>query len=64
MSIPTATQQLLDEYTGKVVPYTFNGGFVCLSYAISLIGTSTALELIRRRTSHRGRHNLYESCTF
>ncbi|PTB39435.1 uncharacterized protein TrAFT101_007779 [Trichoderma asperellum] len=57
MSIPTTTQQLLDEYTGKVVPYTFNGGFVCLSYAISLIGTSTALELIRRRTSHRGRHN-------
>ncbi|UKZ53221.1 hypothetical protein TrVGV298_007013 [Trichoderma virens] len=60
MSTPT-TQQLLEEYTGKEVPYTFNGGFVCLSYAISLVGTSTTLELIRRRTSHRGKHNLCES---
>ncbi|KAM0255438.1 hypothetical protein ACHAQJ_005738 [Trichoderma viride] len=51
------TQQLLEEYTGKEVPYTFNGGFVCLSYAISLVGTGTTLELIRRRTSHRGKHN-------
>lgn len=58
MATPT-TQQLLEEYTGKVVPHTFNGGFVCLSYAISLVGTGTALELIRRRTSHRGKHNLY-----
>ncbi|KAL7916595.1 putative MHYT domain signaling protein [Trichoderma velutinum] len=56
MATPT-TQQLLEEYTGKVVPYTFNGGFVCLSYAISLVGTGTTLELIRRRTSHRGKHN-------
>jgi hypothetical protein len=55
----TPTQQLLEEYTGKVVPYSFNGGFVCLSYAISLVGTGTTLELIRRRTSHRGKHNLY-----
>ncbi|KAF3065405.1 Signaling protein YkoW [Trichoderma lentiforme] len=58
MATPT-TQQLLEEYTGKVVPYTFNGGFVCLSYAISLVGTGTALELIRRRTSHRGKHNFF-----
>lgn len=58
------TQQLLEEYAGKEVPYTFNGGFVTLSYAISLVGTSTALELMRRRTSHKGKHNLYESCTF
>ncbi|KAL7928268.1 hypothetical protein V8C35DRAFT_318583 [Trichoderma chlorosporum] len=56
MANPT-TQQLLDEYIGKEVPYAFNGGFVCLSYAISLVGTGTALELIRRRTSHRGKHN-------
>lgn len=60
MSTPS-TQQLIEEYTGKVVPYSFNGGFVCLSYAISLVGTATTLELIRRRTSHRGMHNLYVS---
>ncbi|KAL7955582.1 hypothetical protein V8C34DRAFT_307300 [Trichoderma compactum] len=53
------TQQLLEEYTGKVVPYTFNGGFVCLNYAISLVRTGTTLELIRRRTLHRGKHNLF-----
>ncbi|KYK58808.1 MHYT domain signaling protein [Drechmeria coniospora] len=51
------TQELLEQYYGRVVPYSFNGGFVCLSYAISLIGTNTTLELIRRRTSHRGSHN-------
>ncbi|KAG6015181.1 hypothetical protein E4U54_004033 [Claviceps lovelessii] len=50
--------QLVDMYMGKLVPYSFNGGFVCLSYGISLIGTGTSLELIRRRTSHRGLHNL------
>lgn len=53
-----ATEMMLQEYTGKVVPYSFNAGFVCLSYAISLVGTGTTLELIRRRTSHRGLHNL------
>ncbi|KAG5976615.1 hypothetical protein E4U56_001700 [Claviceps arundinis] len=50
--------QLAEQYMGKLVPYSFNGGFVCLSYGISLIGTGTSLELIRRRTSHRGLHNL------
>ncbi|KAK2592725.1 hypothetical protein QQS21_009568 [Conoideocrella luteorostrata] len=58
MSTEATTQQLLDQYAGKMVPYSFNGGFVCLSYAISLVGTGTTLELIRRRTSHRGLHNL------
>ncbi|KAG5913530.1 hypothetical protein E4U42_001079, partial [Claviceps africana] len=52
------TQLLVEQYMDKQVPYSFNGGFVCLSYAISLIGTGTSLELIRRRTSHRGLHNL------
>ncbi|KAG5999825.1 hypothetical protein E4U21_006256, partial [Claviceps maximensis] len=51
-------QLLVEQYMGKLVPYSFNGGFVCLSYGISLIGTGTSLELIRRRTSHRGLHNL------
>lgn len=54
-----STEQLLEDYAGKLVPYSFNGGFVCLSFAISLVGTSTSLEMIRKRTSHRGKHNLY-----
>ncbi|KAK8920355.1 Signaling protein YkoW [Metarhizium anisopliae] len=53
-----STDQLLEDYAGKLVPYSFNGGFVCLSFAISLVGTSTSLEMIRKRTSHRGKHNL------
>ncbi|KHN98433.1 uncharacterized protein MAM_03557 [Metarhizium album ARSEF 1941] len=53
-----STQQLLEDYTGKMVPYSFNAGFVSLSFAISLVGTSTTLELIRKRTHHRGIHNL------
>ena len=51
-------EQLLQSYVGELVPYTFHPGFVCLSYTISLFGTGTTLELIRRRTSHRGYHNL------
>ncbi|KAJ6437096.1 MHYT domain signaling protein [Purpureocillium lavendulum] len=53
------SQDLLQQYSGKLVPYTFNGGFVLLSYVISLIGTSSTLELMRRRTSHRGLYNLW-----
>ncbi|KAJ6436288.1 MHYT domain signaling protein [Purpureocillium lavendulum] len=53
------SQDLLRQYSGKLVPYTFNGGFVLLSYVISLIGTSSTLELMRRRTSHRGIYNLW-----
>ncbi|UNI22216.1 hypothetical protein JDV02_008125 [Purpureocillium takamizusanense] len=54
----SSSEELLQQYADQLVPYDFNAGFVCLSYAISLIGTSTTLELIRRRTSHRGVHNL------
>ncbi|KAJ6436979.1 MHYT domain-containingsignaling protein [Purpureocillium lavendulum] len=55
----STSQDLLQQYWGKLVPYTFNGGFVFLSYVISLIGTSSTLELMRRRTSHRGFYNLW-----
>ncbi|KAJ6436537.1 MHYT domain-containingsignaling protein [Purpureocillium lavendulum] len=51
------SQDLLAQYLGQVVPYTFHGEFVCLSYAISLLGSTATLELLRRRTSHRGLHN-------
>lgn len=54
----STSEDLLRQYTGEIVPFSFNAGFVCLSFAISLVGTSSTLELIRRRTSHRGIHNL------
>ncbi|KJZ74253.1 hypothetical protein HIM_06259 [Hirsutella minnesotensis 3608] len=53
-----STQDLLDQYSDQLVPFSFHAGFVCLSYAISLLGTGSTLELMRRRTSHRGLHNL------
>ncbi|KAG6014805.1 hypothetical protein E4U41_004759, partial [Claviceps citrina] len=58
MASANSSQLLMEQYVGKLVPYSFNGGFVSLSYGISLVGTGTTLELIRRRTSHRGLHNL------
>ncbi|PFH62883.1 hypothetical protein XA68_11439 [Ophiocordyceps unilateralis] len=54
----TTTRQLLDRYSDRLVPVSFHAGFVCLSYAISLIGTCSTLELLRRRTSHKGLSNL------
>ncbi|XWW98907.1 hypothetical protein V2A60_006911 [Cordyceps javanica] len=53
----SSVDRLLDEYTGKTVPYSFHAGFVCLSYAVSLVGAGSTLELMRRRTSHKGLHN-------
>ncbi|KAI9301746.1 hypothetical protein BJ944DRAFT_271010 [Cunninghamella echinulata] len=37
----------------------FNGGFVFVSYIISVIGSMTTLELLSRRTHIRGRNNWY-----
>ncbi|PHH78018.1 hypothetical protein CDD80_7480 [Ophiocordyceps camponoti-rufipedis] len=54
----TTTAELLDRYSGQLVPLSFHAGFVCLSYAISLVGTCSTLELLRRRTSHWGLSNL------
>ncbi|PHH89777.1 hypothetical protein CDD83_5288 [Cordyceps sp. RAO-2017] len=54
----SSTQELLQEFSGELVPFSFHAGFVCLSYIISLIGTGSTLELMRRRTSHKGLHNL------
>ncbi|XP_044714754.1 uncharacterized protein HRG_11789 [Hirsutella rhossiliensis] len=54
----STTQELLQQYAGRLLPLSFSPGFVCLSYAISLVGTGSTLELMRRRTSHRGLHNL------
>ncbi|KJZ72787.1 hypothetical protein HIM_07862 [Hirsutella minnesotensis 3608] len=51
-------EELFQQYEGHFVPYSFQGGFVFLSYAVSLIGVGSTLELIRRQTSNKGFHNL------
>ncbi|EQK99332.1 mhyt [Ophiocordyceps sinensis CO18] len=51
-------EELLDQYSGQFIPYSFQAGYVCLSYAVSLIGAGATLELVRRQTSNKGLHNL------
>ncbi|OAA72039.1 mhyt [Akanthomyces lecanii RCEF 1005] len=55
----SSVHELFEEYSGKTVPYSFHAGFVCLSYAVSLVGAGSTLELMRRRTSHKGFHNFF-----
>lgn len=55
----STTPELPTQYLGNVVPYSFNAGFICLSYVISLIGAMSTLELVSRRTSQKG---LYNQC--
>ncbi|KAK1765370.1 hypothetical protein QBC33DRAFT_177500, partial [Phialemonium atrogriseum] len=54
MSTP---EELLAQYGGRVVPFSFSPGFVALSYCVSLVGAMSTLELISRRTSHKGIYN-------
>ena len=42
---------------GSVTPYSYNAGFIVLSYCISVVGCWTALELLHRRTSRGGVQN-------
>lgn len=51
--------RLLEQWNGQIVPRSFNGGFVTLSYIVSLIGAASTLELINRRTAPKGRVNQY-----
>ncbi|KAH8661023.1 hypothetical protein BGZ61DRAFT_564452 [Ilyonectria robusta] len=53
----STVQDLLKQYSGQIVPFSFHAGFVSLSYVVSLIGAGSTLELISRRTSHKGIHN-------
>lgn len=52
-------EDLITQYSGQFVPYSFQAGFVCLSYAVSLVGAGATLELVRRQTSNKGWHNMY-----
>ncbi|KAF9870538.1 hypothetical protein CkaCkLH20_12028 [Colletotrichum karsti] len=51
------TENLFVRYHGHIVPRAFNGGFVTLSFVVSLIGAASTLELLNRRTSHKGKFN-------
>ncbi|ORY64242.1 uncharacterized protein BCR38DRAFT_392843 [Pseudomassariella vexata] len=53
----SSPEDLFLQYEGNIVPRSFNGGFVALSYIISLIGAASTLELINRRTSRNGLSN-------
>lgn len=50
---------LFDHWRDQIVPRSFNGGFVTLSYVVSLIGAASTLELINRRTAPKGKINQY-----
>ncbi|KAM0328462.1 hypothetical protein ACHAQA_004869 [Verticillium albo-atrum] len=53
----TSVEDLLLRYEGQIVPRSFNAGFITLSYVVSLIGAACTLELLNRRTSHKGKFN-------
>ncbi|KAJ4286353.1 hypothetical protein N0V88_008059 [Collariella sp. IMI 366227] len=54
-----ASHSELAQYLGQVIPVTFDPTLLVLSYIISLVGATTTLELIHRRTSRRGYYNKY-----
>ncbi len=49
--------QLFQQWDGQIVPRSFNAGFVALSYVVSLIGSTSTLELLNRRTAPKGSFN-------
>ncbi|KAI1153003.1 hypothetical protein F4825DRAFT_285773 [Nemania diffusa] len=53
----SATDDLLQQYQGHIVPRTFHPGFVILSFLVSFIGALSTLELLNRRTSGNGLRN-------
>ena len=52
-----ATTHLLGVATGPTVYASYRAGYIVLSYFVSLVGCSTALELLHRRTSRKGAYN-------
>ena len=42
---------------GDTIPYSYNAGFIVLSYFISAVGCWTTLELLHRRTTTGGVSN-------
>ncbi|KAF3070878.1 hypothetical protein GL218_00661 [Daldinia childiae] len=50
-------EELLQQYEDEIVPRSFRGGFVFLSYLVSCVGAALTLELLNRRTSRNGLSN-------
>ncbi|KAI1656485.1 hypothetical protein F4813DRAFT_390524 [Daldinia decipiens] len=50
-------EELLLQYENEIIPRSFRGGFVFLSYLVSCIGAALTLELLNRRTSRNGLFN-------
>lgn len=54
-----SSEELYQRFRGEIVPQHFSPGFIALSYVVSLIGAACTLELLNRRTSHKGIFNQY-----
>ncbi|KAK0750648.1 hypothetical protein B0T18DRAFT_131298 [Schizothecium vesticola] len=54
---PDADDDGLSRYLGEVVPFHFDAPVLALSFAVSLIGAASTVELINRRTSRKGLYN-------
>jgi NO-binding membrane sensor protein with MHYT domain len=52
-----AAEDLAQQYLGQTVPQSYNAKFIALSFVVSLIGASSTLELINRRTGSKGLFN-------
>lgn len=52
-----SSEELYQRFRGEIVPQHFSPGFIALSYVVSLIGAACTLELLNRRTSHKGIFN-------
>ncbi|CUS14729.1 unnamed protein product [Tuber aestivum] len=50
---------LAGEYDPPLAPQRFAAGYIILSYFVSFLGSLSTLELLQRRTSHRGLYNWY-----
>ena len=48
---------LSPDFSNEVVFHSYSGGFIVLSYFVSVVGCWTALELLHRRTGTRGLYN-------
>jgi hypothetical protein len=54
---PDANDDGLSRYLGEVIPFHFDAPILALSFAVSLIGAASTVELINRRTSRKGLYN-------
>ncbi|PYH83818.1 MHYT domain signaling protein [Aspergillus uvarum CBS 121591] len=50
---------LIDRTLQESIPVSYLGGYIFLSYVVSMMGCTTTLELLHRRTSRAGLYNWY-----